>query len=249
MTKRSVRDPRRACARRLRGDATACRRSSTCRQAPRRAAQNEAARTLLDAVRRPGAEPARRRGASRTTSTSRRRMARIDAARAQVLLAQSYHRARTSTSGWTAAARASPRVGSQPLPAGHATPVATTIASRRRRRPTSSTCGASTAAGHSPRATTCAASRYYRETVRITVASDVASSVLPAARRGRRTRGARGHAEVAHRRAAPPARPLRRRPHRRLRPEAGRSRALRRGRRHRAGEEVPSANSRPRWPR
>ena len=55
--------------------------------------------------------------------------------------------------------------------------------------PTNSTCGANTAPARWRRpATTCAASRYFRETVRITVASDVANAYFRSAGRRRRAR-------------------------------------------------------------
>ena len=93
------------------------------------------------------------------------------------------------------------------------------------------------------------ASRYYRETVRITVAADVASAYF-------RLRAADALSAVLedtsrsrdrHRGAA--ARPLRRRHHRRIRPAPGGGRAFRRRRRHRARAAVDRPRSSRRSPR
>ena len=117
---------------------------------------------------------------------------------------------------------------------------------RRSRCPTSSTSGASTAAARSPPRNDLAASRYYRETVRITVAADVANAYF-------RLRAADALLVVLEDTRKPrtdtvdaAARSLRRRPHRRVRPAPGGGGALRGRRRHRARAAGDRPHSRPR---
>ena len=133
----------------------------------------------------PALDRARRRGARATTSTSRRR-SRASSSRARRCCSRSRTCTRTSTSP---SARRASRIAAVDVAAAarRARRVVSNDFSRRPRAvATSSTCGASTAAARSPRTQRPArGAQYYRETVRTTVAADVAQRLLPAARRRR----------------------------------------------------------------
>ena len=184
-------------ARRLRRDAAERRPSSTCRRGRAERGAPEAPRALVDRVRRPGAHRADRRGA-RAQPRPRAPRSRASSSRARRCCSRSRTCTRTSNLVAGAAARAS------------------AAWDRRRFRPASPLVSNNFSVGlelsyeldlwgkyrraiAGRAATSSRASRYFRETVRIAVAADVATRVLPAARGRRRAAAPAGHARDARR--------------------------------------------------
>ena len=192
-----------------------------------------AARALVDRVQRSGADRAGRRGVPNNLDL-RAALARIEAARAQVLLAQSY----------LAPERQSQR---QRRALAHFREHVAAAAARDVGRPATTSRVALQVSYELDvwgKYRSGAAGRHQRPRRVALLPRDRAhhrrrrrrQRVLPPARRRRGTGRAGRHAEAAHGNRAAAARPLRRRPHRRVRPAHRRGGAIGGRRRHRARE-------------